>query len=311
MRSISGKSSKLTDLNLRGNDVRDKHLAESENKEKKMKKTLFLIGMLIFICWNTAFSEPPEVTAETDHPSAQHSTAAGETTLYLTSGEWPPYYGEKLPHYGSDSHIVTQAFAIAGVKVVYKFYPWARALYMSQTGKCDGGVGWGDGDEYRKDHYVSETTSMYSLVFFHRKDYPFDWKTFNDIKNLRVGLTIAYDYPEQLKTMETEGKIKAEWVSRDELNFRKLFAGRIDIFPNDALVGISQMKQIFTPEQTAQITYHNTALKKGTLHLILSKKKERNARLIKLFDEGLQGLKRNGTYDAILQAAQRGEYNPE
>lgn len=264
--------------------------------------------MLILVCWNTAFSEPPKVT-EDSYPSAQGSTA--EETVYLTNGEWPPYYGEKLPHYGSDSHIVTQAFALAGVKVIYNFYPWARALYMSQLGKSDGGVGWGNGAGYQKDHYISEVTSTYSMVFFHRKDYSFDWKTYNDLKGLRVGLTIAYDYPEQLKTMEAQGEIKAERVPQDEQNFRKLLAGRIDIFPNDVLVGASQMKQIFTPEQTAQITSHSIALKTGTLHLILSKKKERNARLIKLFDEGLKRLKQNGTYDAIQRAVKRGEYNPK
>ncbi len=256
-----------------------------------MKKTLFPALSLVLLFWNTAFT--------------------AEETVYLTNGEWPPYYGENLPHYGFDSHIVTEAFALEGVKVVYKFYPWARALYMSQTGESDGGVGWGDGAEYLKDHYISEVTSTYSLVFFHRKDHPFDWKTYNDLKGLRVGLTIAYDYPEELKTMETKGEIKAERVPKDEQNFRKLLAGRIDIFPDDAVVGLSQMKQMFTPDQTAQIVCHKTVLSTRTLHLLLSKKKERNARLIKMFDEGLKGLKQNGTYDAIQQAVKREEYNPK
>jgi polar amino acid transport system substrate-binding protein len=275
-------------------------------KRKKMKQTLFLAGIVVLVCWNTVSGEPRKTGAA--EASAEQKIAA-EETVYLSNGEWPPYYGANLPHYGFDSHIVSEAFALVGLKVVYKFYPWGRALYMSQTGECDGGVGWGDSEEYRKDHYISETTSSYSFVFFHRKDYPFEWKTYGNLKGLRVGLTIAYDYPEELKIMETEGEIKVERVPRDEQNFRKLLAKRIDIFPNDITAGMSQMKQIFTPEETAEIVWHHTALKAGTLHLVLSKKKERNARLIKLFDEGLKRLKENGTYDAVLQAAQRGEYN--
>ncbi|MEE4356778.1 MAG: transporter substrate-binding domain-containing protein [Desulfococcaceae bacterium] len=237
--------------------------------------------------------------------------AAGQETLILSNGEWPPYYGEKLPHYGFDSHIVTEAFALAGIKVEYRFFPWARALKMSEEGNYDGGVGWGNGAEFHKYHYVSDPTSEYEYVFFYHRDRPFEWGSFADIKGLKVGLTRGYDYPSRIRRMAESGEFKADRVSKDELNFKKLLIGRIDVFPNDRLAGILQMQQIFTSEEKEQILYHSRPIEKKTLHLILSKKNKKNEERMNLFNKGLKTLKENGRYDIIMQAAVKGEYNPE
>ena len=235
-----------------------------------------------------------------------------EETVSLTNGEWPPYYGEHLPHYGSDSQIVTEAFALSGVTVKYQFFPWARALNMARDdSEFDGGVGWGSSAEYQKDFYISEPSSTYQMVFFHRKDFPFHWTTYADLKGLRIGLTLEYDYPEELQKMIANGTIKADWAAKDEFNFKKLLSGRIDAYVDDKLVGLLVMKRIFTLAEMDQLTYHKTMLKEESLHLVLSKKNARNQQLIILFNEGLKRLKESGRYDEIQQAALQGAYNPQ
>ncbi len=234
-----------------------------------------------------------------------------EDTVILSNGEWPPYYGEKLPHYGFDSHIVSEAFALVGIKTEYRFFPWVRALHMSKEGDYDGGVGWGKSAEFEEYHYISDATSEYEYVFFYHRNTPFNWETLNDIRGLKVGLTRGYDYPPGIRQMVDKGEFRADWVSRDELNFRKLLAGRIDIFPNARLAGLLQIQQIFGSEEREQIMYHRRAIEKKTLHLILGRKIRKNEERMHLFNKGLKMLKENGFYDKIVQAAMRGEYNPE
>lgn len=69
------------------------------------------------------------------------------------------------------------------------------------------------------------------------------------------------------------------------------------------------MKRIFTAEEMAQITYHETVINEDALHLVLSKNKKRNQELISLFNEGLRQLKLSGKYDEILQNALDGKYD--
>jgi polar amino acid transport system substrate-binding protein len=63
-------------------------------------------------------------------------------TLRLTSGEWPPFHGVALPHYGVTSRTVTETFAFEGVEVHWEFLPWARSLQLAEQGQRAGTAVW-------------------------------------------------------------------------------------------------------------------------------------------------------------------------
>lgn len=235
---------------------------------------------------------------------------AQQQTIYLANGEWPPYYGENLPFYGYDSHIVTKAFAIEGIKVEYTFVPWVRAFHMveNKDKNISGAVGGGSGPEFLAYSLVSNPTSSFEMVFFHRKDYKFDWNSFDDLRGLSIGLTRGYDYNDKIYKMIEKGQLKAQWVSEDEINFKKLLRGRINIFPNDNLVGMSQLKASFTKDEIKMITFHKKSTSKETLHLILIKNDE-NVKLMEKFNRGLEKLKENGSYHKIIEDAKQGIYS--
>ena len=53
---------------------------------------------------------------------------------------------------------------------------------------------------------------FYTVVFFHLKNTEFDWDGYEDLKSLRVGGSIGYDYGKEFK--EAENKREPELTKR-------------------------------------------------------------------------------------------------
>jgi len=235
--------------------------------------------------------------------------SSAEEVVRLTNGDWAPYYSKKLKHYGVASRIVKEAFALEGVRVEYGFFPWKRGFKMAEAGKWDGAVAWNKTPEREKFFYFSDVLWESGWVFFHLKSYPFDWNSLDDLKNVKIGGTLEYIYTVEFLAAEQEGRLKVDRVTTDEQNFRKLLSGRIRIFPQLTDVGFYQLQQLFKPETVKLFTHHPKPL--GTHHdyVLLSKKIERNKRLITLFNKGLKKLKDSGKHKQFFDESRRGEYS--
>lgn len=247
---------------------------------------VFIIIITIFLC-NVSFAEE---------------------TVRLTNGEWEPYFSENLNYYGIGSRIVTEAFALEGIRVEYGFFPWKRALKIAEDGTWDGAVGWETNPDREPYFYASDTVWEAPWVFFHLKTYPFDWKTFDDLKNVRIGGTLEYMYTPEFMEAEHSGKIRVDRASSDHLGFKKLLGKRFEIFPQLIDIGYFQLQKLFDPETVRLFTHHPTPFGKHSEQLLLSKKHERNKRLTELFNRGLQRLKESGKYEQYFEESRRGEY---
>ena len=143
-----------------------------------------------------------------------------EEAVRITNGEWEPYLSEHLKFYGVGSRIVSEAFALQGIRVEYGFFPWPRAYNLAKTGEWDGVVCWGySPQEKGKSKWVNEfygTDSLYEDkdVFFHLKSYPFDWKTPEDLYGIPMGGIIGYAYKIIRKDIDA-GKIKMGKLNKE------------------------------------------------------------------------------------------------
>jgi len=63
---------------------------------------------------------------------------------------------KQLKNYGVISHIVSEVFAVAGVQVNYKFYPWKRGYQIAIDGDCNGTTMWSYSEGRAKDFYYSD-----------------------------------------------------------------------------------------------------------------------------------------------------------
>ncbi|MEA1968418.1 MAG: hypothetical protein U9N77_09380, partial [Thermodesulfobacteriota bacterium] len=55
--------------------------------------------------------------------------------LVIMTNEWTPYVSSKLKNYGFTAEIISQAFAVAGIKPVIEFAPWSRCEAGVKNGK--------------------------------------------------------------------------------------------------------------------------------------------------------------------------------
>ena len=237
-------------------------------------------------------------TAPDSAPSSTPTGVPGPEIIRLTNGEWPPYLGEDLPHYGIVSRILTEAFALEGVGVEYGFFPWERAYELAKDGEeWDGSTYYIYTHERQKYFYGSESFGDSIHVIFHLKSYEFDWTMLEDMQGITIGATEGLYYEEDFRNAEESGNVKIEWIPQDEMIIRMLLAGRIDVFVQDMYVGYSLLKKYLTPEERQLVTHHPKPYIVTTGSLLLSRNVERNREMIVLFNRGLQRLSESGKVD--------------
>ncbi len=227
-------------------------------------------------------------------------TGSSEEVFRITTSEWLPMISPDLEGYGPLCQAVTEAFALEGISVKYGFFPWKRAVVYVEYGDWDGTIIWTYTPEREKLMDYSDPIFTETMNFFHLKTFAFDWKTMEDLKKLRIGATIGYNYGKAFNKAAESQMINVEWISEDKRNFMKLLAQRIDIFPIELGAGYAFLDKYFTPELRGSVTHHSLPLKEQTYHLLFSKKIERNTRMIELFNRGLKLLRESGKLDHYL-----------
>ena len=226
----------------------------------------------------------------------------------ITNGEWPPYFSETLKHHGVASRIIAEAFALEDIKVEWGFYPWPRALHLAEKGEWDGSAGWSKNAEREANLLYTDTVINQTVVFFHLKKSPFEWKTVSDLSGINIGGTIKYNYGPEFQAAESNNTITVKRVTKDELGLTMLLKGRIKIFPLDREVGLSMIQHNFSPAEAAQFTYHQQPVYMDPLHVVLTKKSARGAKLAEAFNRGLKKLQDSGKINEFLEESRRGDY---
>ncbi len=221
-------------------------------------------------------------------------------TIRITNGEWPPYLGSEEPYYGLASRIVTEAFERAGYRVEYGFFPWSRSLYLAREGVWDGTAVWFSNPERVRNFHLSDPIILSEYVFFHRNDLVFDWETVGDLAGYQIGITSDYAYGEAFDRAVAEGVIETETVFRDELNFRKLLMGRIDLFPIDLVVAAHMIDREFDAEEAARLAWHPRPIRSDRLKLMLSRHVPENEERIEAFNQALMEMRREGRIEDLI-----------
>lgn len=270
-----------------------------------------LIQLLFAVCLFSMVGCARPTPAATPTPTLLPTpTAPPAYVVRLANGEWPPFMGENLPHYGYWSHLTTEAFALEGYVVVYDFYPWARVLRNVELGTYEGSPGWAKTSERERLVLFSEPLGELCTVFFHRVDTDFDWHTEADLVGYRIGAVLGFEATERLEALRAQGLALNLDVAEDELtNFKKLLLGRIDIFPAVKDTGLYLLRMNFTPAERTALTYHSQPWGCLENYLIISPESPRADELLQAFARGMQRLRTSGRYDQITQDFLNGAYD--
>lgn len=239
------------------------------------------------------------------------SDVRAQETIRVASGEWPPYISESFKFGGFVTRVCTEAFALAGFKPEYEYMPWKRAYHSTQLGDFAASPGWRKTPERERYFYFSEPIFNSRTVFFHRKDFPFDWTILDDVRDRTIGITLGYSLVPLLEPIVDQGKGKLDIAPTDENNLLKLASGRIDLFPCSEAVGYYLLRAKLLPGTADTITHHPTPLMQGPAYLIVSRKSPKAREIIARFNKGLQKLRESGRYDQYQMESLKGEYLPE
>lgn len=236
------------------------------------------------------------------------AAAQSRDSVRVTNGEWQPYLSKDVPHHGLASHIITEAFALVGVEVEYGFFPWSRAMKLARDGTWDGSAVWGDSEDRQQNFFFSEPVINSSWVFFHLKDTEFDWNSYEDLGDIKVGATVEYYYSDDFEAAEAAGIIRTFRGRSDEVGLKNLLKGRIDVFVGDVMVTYAQIRDTFSSEEASSFVHHPKRIVDKPLHLLFSRKVPGNEQMRDLFNKGLALLKESARYDQIFADAMAGKY---
>ncbi len=235
--------------------------------------------------------------------------AVGQQSITVASGEYPPYTAIDLPHGGFVNHIITEAFTREGYLPTFDYLPWERSKFDTRKGKYQAASYWQCTEEHQQSFLCSEPIQQANFVFFYLKSNPLEhWTTLEDLADYHIGLTRGYAYTPALWAAVESGQLKAEVVSRDELNIAKLLRGRIDLLVLEPVVFHSLIRKYFDHSRSLLIDFHPTPLLREQTHLLFPKSRPDAAMLLEIFNRGLRKLKEEGTYERLSEQLIRGYY---
>ncbi len=230
----------------------------------------------------------------------------------ISTGEYAPWTSAELQSNGFVNHLVDEAFRRAGHTVEYTYLPWQRALSEAGEGRFDASSYWYFSEERDRDFIRSEPLIEERLVFFRRNDGPaVDWSTLDDLAGVRIGATNGYTYTEEFWAAADARRLQVDVAKSDEINFRKLLSGRIDLFPVGEATGWQILHTHFSEADQARLTVLETPLVVTEGFLLFPRANPGSGQLVADFNRGLRQLRNEGWIDARFEELRRGHYARE
>ncbi len=222
---------------------------------------------------------------------------ASEKEIFLTSAEYPPYYGEELENQGCITEIIREAFKRVGYEVKVKFYPWKRAERLAEEGFSDGMFPPWKTEEREKMFVFSNPIPPPNIIgFYKRKDEKITFKTYQDLQPYRIGSVLGYAYP----TDFLKSDLRNSKAYTDEMLIKNLVMGRIDLAIIDKMQAEYLLKTKF-PKRRGQFEFMEPPLEILQQYLVISKKKKNAQKKVNDFNRGLKTIIDDGTFEKILK----------
>jgi len=223
--------------------------------------------------------------------------AAHARQVVMCTLNWEPYYGSDLPRNGFFTALVKAAFEREGHTVKTEFMPWARAMLEVKQGDRDVLLGAYYTEKRARTYYASEPIYTDQVGIVARKSLGIDhFDSLHDLSQYTIGLGRGYAVS---KGFDSADYLHKESEKSQVLNVRKLYAGRIDMIAGSFTRFRYLAKQ--QDRDLSKVVFLEPALKKNTLHIMVSRAIPDGKQLLADFHRGLEAIRKDGTYDRILR----------
>lgn len=221
--------------------------------------------------------------------------------IVLVTDPWEPFYGPDLGNKGYISEIAKEAFGRMGYDLEIEFVPWKRALEESREGRYDGILGGFYNEERTKYFMYSDSISSANMRFFSRKGNKIEYNSLNDLIGYKIGVIRGYFYSSEF---DNAGFLQKDEINNVEQNIQKIIHGRIDLF-------IASEEVVYWLLKTKLNEYRDEIVPLGPvyvtndLYIIISKKSKYPKKIVEDFNNGLEQIKKDGTFNIIMEKHSR------
>jgi len=224
---------------------------------------------------------------------------ANSYKITLATDSFAPYYGPKLVNNGYFTQLVKEAFKRKGYELNVKFVPWKRALEHSKSGNYDGLLGAYSNEERRDFFEYSKKIDQTQIVFFTKKNRNISYDKLSDLSRYIIGVVRAYHYTKEFdKAKKYLHIFEANHLKH---NIKLLIHDRVDLILGSKKVILSLLSKHY-PEHISQVKFITPILQSNKLYITISKKRKNYKKIITDFNEGLEEMIEDGTYDKILKS---------
>jgi len=221
-----------------------------------------------------------------------------EKKIVLATCNWEPYMGEKMPNGGLLAVITKKAFQRVGYSAKAEFVPWKRAVELTKIGKYDGLMAGYYNEKRAKIYEVTDAISYEEMGFYRKKGSKITYKTLEDLRPYIIGIGRGGQYGDEF---EAATYLKKEAATDDDLNIKKLMAGRIDLLISSK-IGILNLINTKYPEWKGELEFLEPALMRIGFHNMISRAIPNHKTIAADFNRGLKEITKDGTLAKIVKA---------
>ena len=218
-------------------------------------------------------------------------------TLTLPVEDYPPYITvdeSSNSISGMDIRVTQAAFAAVGIQVSFETAPWQAILQGIESGEFAGTVSCARRPERAPYMLFSNEVSTSSRVLISRSSFATDHiESIYDLNTFRVISVEQWDMEQQL----TELNIEHSTVQGISEGLESIMAGQSDVFFVSRYPVLNQAKKEGLQKSIKVSSLVAEPL--VPLHVCLSKNYPQARELVQAFNQGLQVIKSNGTFQAI------------
>ena len=218
--------------------------------------------------------------------------------LVIATSELPPFVSAE-PRESFLTELLPAVAKEMDVVFEFRFMPWPRCELAVDTLKAWATMPYVPTPERNKKFLFSEPLYTKRTVLFHYSDdeprVPMTFCHLNELSPHRIGGVRGYYYLDRF----ARAGLRLELTNSEELSFRKLRAGRVELVPAVESVGWNIIRKTFPPEDHANFYVLDTPLNVGYNYLMTSLNYPEAPQLLERFNTALKTLRDNGVYDTI------------
>lgn len=221
--------------------------------------------------------------------------ALASPVIHAVQDVWPPYIIDTSDYPGISVEIAQRAYASQGYQLEMDIRPWSRAFKEIQHGRDQIVIAaWYSAS--REPQLRFSNPYLYTEIsLISRKDHPVPFGNFKDLKGKTVGIVEHYAYDDDFMASKWFQRVPASDLIT---NIRKVLVGRVDLFIEDARVARwTMVENSISPEE---FTYIHPPVSISPLYVMVARDNPKAQVYLEAFNRGLEAIKANGEYDAIL-----------